>query len=210
MTTVQNPPAEASHTGTDPQARDPEEIKRTCWFAWAEEIQEATVALLWHHPDLLEYAHRELDFDLHFSVPRCRILLRAIECLYSESCNEVPPDFHCMVHLLREWGEFDEVGGRVGMNELYSLGPFLMPEALLRGFNVGCLKEHAIARRTDPFKPVRYFSGGRAAIRPNKLARSENSPCVVGEGIWEGIKFRIVGWPQGDGGEVSLKLERAA
>ena len=180
---------------------EPQQLRRnsstsTLTSYWADEIEMAVVSALWHNPHWIEFAARELDFSVHFSTPQYRTLLRAIWTIYNWTCFEGGPNYASVVHLLREWNQFEECGGHQGINEIFAYAYYNKgrAEPILID-HIRLLREYAQARKTDPRKALRYYSGGRAIIRPNKLAKTEPTPYVVGEGVWGGIKFRVAGWP---------------
>jgi hypothetical protein len=204
METIAGAVTETNQSGNSTQQSEP-----PISFHWCHEVELATVSGLWHHPEFFELAHEELDFDLHFTVPKHRTLLRAIEAIYSWSCSEGIPNYTSVVHLIRETCQFEECGGHQGINEVFDYAYYnagCYQEVVLRE-HIRLLKEYAFARAIDPFKAVKYYSGGRATLRRNKLASHDRHSVIVGEGIWEGVRFRVAGWPHG-ADKMALKLER--
>jgi DnaB-like helicase N terminal domain len=177
-------------------------------FYWAVEIERSLVALIWHHPEYLAPARRELDFGAHFSVPAHRRILEAISLVHGE-IGEL--DFTCVVHAVRELGAFDECGQSEGLNEIYTDGGrsydgHRHPEIFFREY-VRLLKMYGAARRTDPFTTVRRYTSGRGHLQRNKLATRPTHPAVVGKirRCCCGKRCTIAGWP-GEEGTLNLTL----
>lgn len=189
-----------------PPSRRPEEPMT---LFWSHEIECSFVSTLWHAPQYLALAQHELDLKAHFSVTPYRKILEAIVLVHSEIGVDL--DFTCVVHCVREMGVFEECGGLLGLDQVYTDNNHYPegrahPEPIIREY-IRLLKEYAIARKTDPFQSVRHYTRGRGFLQRNKLATRPEHPAVIGkiERCCCGRRCMIAGWP-GEGGNLNLTL----
>jgi hypothetical protein len=173
-------------------------------FVWAPEIEVATVSAIWHEPVHCAEFLRVCDPAIHLTQPHLRIILEAIRLAYSE-LNAT--DWATVVEVVRELGQFDEVGGLEGLNAVYSAIE-LNPDPVFRQrvtdpifkYHVKLLQEYAKHREMDPPQPVTRFSGGRGKAWRNKVKRHANDPDHTGEAIVRGVRYlvRVKVEPGGD------------
>jgi hypothetical protein len=185
-----------SHPREIPPSRRSEELTT---LHWAAEIERSFTSTLWHHPEFLDLACRELDFTVHISISPYRKIIEALTIVFGDLGIDL--DWTCVVHCVRELGAFDECGGLVGLNEIFTdCGHYpegrQHPEAVI-GEYIRLLKEYAIARGVDPLATVRRYTRGRGYLQKNKLATKPTHPTVVGkiERCCCGRRCTIAGWP---------------
>jgi hypothetical protein len=178
---------------------------------WAIEIEVATVSTIWHQPELCAEFLRVCDPLVHLTQPHLRIILEAIGIAYGE-LNAA--DWATVVEVVRELGQFEEVGGLEGLNAVYSATEF-NPDPVFRQRvsdpifkdHVKLLQEYARHRQMDPPCPVHWFSGGKANLYLNKTKRQPTDPDYLGSAKVRGQNYRVRGWLGLDRQSVNLALD---
>ena len=175
----------------------------TCY--WAPEIETSMVALLWHHPEFVDFVHLELDVELHFLSPALRIVLEAISVVY---WNIGDADWSTVVHAIREMGAIDTCGGVQGLNDIFTDGGRYYdgrtdPQPVVLEY-MELLKAYGAQRQEDPTKIIPRFTGGKGRLWPNKTAKRATDPSDLGEAFIRGHRYKIRGWWESDG--LSMKF----
>jgi hypothetical protein len=157
-------------------------------FVFALEIEVATVSTIWRQPARCAEFLRVCDPLVHLTQPHLRIILEAVQIAYAE-LNAA--DWATVVEVVRELGQFEEVGGLDGLNTVYSateITPVIDP---IFAHYIQMLKTYAEHRQMDPPRPVNWFSGGRGTVWRNKAKRGPQDPDYTGEAIVRGIRYGI-------------------
>jgi hypothetical protein len=151
---------------------------------YAVESERAIVNILWHYPEFLGLAQRELDPRVHFTLPSCRLVLEAM-ALANEKC--LPVCWQSVLECICEIREaFEECGRREGLSQIftddghYPEGPRAnLVEPILR-YHIDYLRSAAILRGIDPAKPLEFFHTGWGHLVRNKLATNPIATGKVG------------------------------
>jgi hypothetical protein len=174
-------------------------------FVYAPEIEDQTIAILWHQPDRLPGFLRSFDPAVHFAQPHARIILEALNIARGESGFV---DWPIGVEVLREMGKLDQCGGLEGLNRIYSMytpgAPFtddIFAEYLR------LLSLYATHRATEPGAPFYLFTGGRATLCLNKAKGLPNQPDYIGKGKIRGQSYRLRGWFLPDHQSVNILID---
>jgi hypothetical protein len=185
-------------------SHDPEEVTT---LHWSHDVECAFIALLWHHPDYLILARRELDFSVHISIPAYRKILEAI-CIVHGEIGEA--DWNCVLHCIREMGVLEEVGGIEGLSDAYTdrshcYEGYRNPEVFFNEY-IRLLKAYARVREVDPFKTVRRYTG-HGLLAKNKFTSRPGDPSAIGRLRCPccGQALQLRGWRNGS--EIKLKAE---
>jgi hypothetical protein len=198
------------HVGTPKQLAKAE---LSLALRWAIEAERSLVAILWHYPEYLGLVQRELDPNIHFTIPAYRYVLEAI-AIVGEKCSAViwASVLECICEIPRA---FEECGGKEGLNTIftdegrYPEGPQAdLAEPILRD-HIRFLKEAAIQRGVDPTQPVRHYTSGRGYLQKNKLATTDKHPVATGKiaCAYCGRTSALAGWPE-DEDNLNLKSTR--
>ena len=176
----------------------------------ADPIERSFASLLWHHPQHIAAARRELDFALHISHPAYRKIIEAIENVYAKIGEA---DWVCVLHCIREMGASEACGGLEGLNQVFTDGDRYPegrthPEPLFYEY-LKLLKAHAVQRETDPYQSVRHFTRGHGYLKRNKLATKSTHPPAVGKipRCCCGLPCVVAGWPAGEEDTLNLTLD---
>ena len=172
-------------------------------FIFAPEIEQALVAACFQKPERIATVYRELDPSVHFTDPKLRHILAAIDLAYRELGST---DFASVIQVLREEGKLESCGGAAGVNsvlEEYRYG-FSSPEAEEEIFThyLETLKAYALGRKNN--EPVYRFNRGDLKLVPNKAKRSYSAPGFIGEGKVAGRLYRAAAWRTAEGLSISL------
>jgi hypothetical protein len=160
-------------------------------FQFSPEIEQSMVSLCFYAPERIATLKRELDPKVHFTDPKLRYILEAIELAYRES---LASDFATVIQTLRELGRLDDCGGPAGVNQVfeeYRYG-FSSPEASEEIFvhYIEMLKAYAQARSNQPPVNVYRFVRGDITLVKNKTRTSNRCPEWIGEGKVAGRTYR--------------------
>jgi hypothetical protein len=175
------------------------------------EVERSVVSICWHYPEYLGVVQQKLNPKTHFTVPAYRIVLEALQ-LQNEKCGAA--DWAGVLEVVCELGGLEECGGLEGLNDIFTdhnrnpEGPRADLAEPILSDHVRFLKEAAIQRGVDPTQPVRHYTSGRGFLQKNKAATKPTHPTAVGEAYVLGHKFKLLGWPAGDGVKLKMELVR--
>jgi hypothetical protein len=173
-------------------------------FVFALEIEVVTVSTIWRQPARCAEFLRVCDPLVHLTQPYLRIILEAVQIAYAE-LNAA--DWATVVEVVRELGQFEEVGGLDGLNTVYSateITPVIDP---IFNHHIELLQEYARARQMDPPRPVHRFSGGRGTARINKASHRPANPEYLGDAIVRGLAYVVRVDVSSDGTFLNFRLE---
>lgn len=166
---------------------------------YAPEVECALVSLCWHKPELLARVLRKLDPEIHFTELNCRMLLYAINTLYSELGET---DWSSVIDCLRQQEKLFGQEHLVELEAIFSLAQgYDRASSGLLDYYIELLGDYASLRRPSPHAkpPVLRFSGGRALLKPNKAKRpGSNEPDFKGLGIVAGNPISLSLWVETD------------
>ena len=175
-------------------------------FHYSHEIEVSMVSMLWHHPEFIDYVHRELDLDLHFNDPSLKVVLEMISVVHWQGSVV---NWTTVLQALREVDCVEHCGGLQGLNDIftdnghYPEGSGIYAEAIINDY-IGLLREYGAARaqRSDEV-PIRY-AGGNGRITPNKAWRRDQDPTDIGNAYIRGHRYLIRGWFNDEGIDIKL------
>jgi hypothetical protein len=122
-------------------------------------IEDATVAMIWRDPNLLE----QFLCDPRFSGPQvflqqhCKEITRAI---YLVTKQIGAADFASVAQCMKELGTFTECGGFAGLNDIYRLGEPTPYIAQIFDHYLDILQTYANGRAQDPPMQSWPFTAG--------------------------------------------------
>jgi DnaB-like helicase N terminal domain len=177
-------------------------------FIFAPEIEQALVAACFQKPEWIAIVYRELDPSVHFTDPKVRHILAAIDLAYRELGST---DFASVIQVLREEGRLEACGGAAGVNsvlEEYRYG-FSSPEAAeqIIAHYIETLKLYAINRKKDAPERVYRLTGGIATLALNKAKRRDFEPNYLGEARIAGRWYTVGASPSLDGSFLNFRFE---
>jgi hypothetical protein len=175
-----------------------------CTFVFALEIEVATVSTIWRQPERCAEFLRVCDPLVHLTQPYLRIILEAVQIAYAE-LNAA--DWATIVEVVRELGQFEEVGGLDGLNTVYSATEITPVIDSIFAHYIQMLKTYAEHRQMDPPRPVHWFSGGKGNLYLNKAKRKPTDPDYLGSAKVRGQNYRVRGWLGEDRQSVNLALD---
>jgi len=167
-------------------------------FHFAPEIEQSLVSLCFYAPERIATLKRELDPKVHFTDPKLRFILEAIELAYRELGTN---DFASVIQTLRELGRLDACGGPSGVNaifEEYRYG-FSSPQAQQEIFDhyLDMLKRYAVARSSNT--NLLFFNRGDLVLTLNKAKATPRSPDYIGNGKVAGKPYSATAYQSKDG-----------
>jgi hypothetical protein len=200
------------YSGKTPEQFAKAEVSLT--LRWALEQERSVASIIWHYPEYLGLVQRELDPQIHFTIPAYRLVLEGI-ALVDQKCATA--DWASVLQCICEIpGAFEECGGLQGLNAIftddnhYPEGPRadLVERILLD--RIRFLKEAAVVRGVDPSQPVPHYTTGRGFLQKNKLATRPTHPVATGDArcAWCGRPNALAGWPEGEE-RLALKLTQS-
>jgi hypothetical protein len=165
-------------------------------FLFSPEIEEATVSIIWKHPERVAAFLRDFDPTVHLVQLHLRIIVEAINIAYGELGAA---DFPIVLQVVRELGQLGECGGIPGLNKVYEASYYTSPifEEYLR-----LLREYAEHRQTDPLTPLHFFTNGKGTLYKNKNKTRPNDPDYIGPAKVRGRSYRLRAWLCEDLGQV--------
>jgi hypothetical protein len=167
-------------------------------FQFAPEIEQSMVSLCFYAPERIATLKRELDPKVHFTDPKLRYILEAIELAYREL---LASDFATVIQTLRELGRLDDCAGPAGVNQVfehYRYG-FSSPKAQEEIFDhyVDMLKRYAVARSSNT--SLLFFNRGDLVLTLNKAKATTRSPDYIGNGKVAGKPYSATAYQSKDG-----------
>jgi hypothetical protein len=160
-------------------------------FLFSTEIEASLVSILWRHPEFLPEFLKQCDPRIHLCQTHCQIITEAINLV---DARVGATDFATVTQAVREMGRFDECGGLVGLNDVYSAHePTKHTQALFKHY-VEALKTYAENRSKEPPKPTFVYIGGRGTLDPNHNRHSDKSPTHTGIAKIRGFTYNVTAY----------------
>jgi hypothetical protein len=178
----------------------------TC--AYSPQVEQTFVHLLWHHPQYIDLAFRDIDPEIHILTPPLRVVLQMVAIVW---WNLGAVDWTSVVHALKEINYLHDVGGLHGLNGIftdegrYPEGCPTDPAPFIQEY-IGLLRDYEEQRVTFPGKSIYRFTGGRGRLQINTHARRDTHPAYVGRAFIAGRRYLIAGWNNGQQ-ELGLSFE---
>jgi DnaB-like helicase N terminal domain len=177
-------------------------------FIFAPEIEQALVAACFQKPERIATLYRELDPSVHFTNPKLRHILAAIDLAYRELGST---DFASVIQVLREEGHLENCGGATGVNSVleeyrYGFSNSEAAEQIIAHY-IETLKVYAINRKKDAPERVYRLTGGIATLALNKAKRRDSEPNYLGEARIAGRWYTVGASPSLDGSFLNFRFE---